>query len=80
MEQARQAFGDDREEYVVDVHWDVVRPYRVMASSREEAERIVREKVESGDVCVWTDGFEATGDVEVKAAGRTGPDGVPVYG
>ena len=56
--------------FVVDVHWDVARGYEVEAESREEAQKIIQDKVDAGEICVWTDGFEATEDVEVFTSGE----------
>ena len=72
-------FKTGKHKFTVDVHWDVARSYEVEAESREEAQRIIQEKVERGDVCVWNDGFEATDDVEVRTSGEETPDGEIEY-
>lgn len=55
--------------YSVAVYWTVQRSYEVEAESKEEAQRKIQEKVDKGDVCVWTDGFEAGDDVTVETQG-----------
>ena len=62
-------FKKGKHKFAVDVHWDVARSFVVDAESREEAQRIVQAKVDAGEICVWTDGFEATDDCEVKTSG-----------
>lgn len=43
----------------VRVTWPVSRSYRIWAKSPEDAVREMRERIDAGQVCVWTDGFEA---------------------
>lgn len=63
-------FKSGKHKFVVEVHWDVARSYEVEAKSREEAQAIIQKRVDEGEVCVWTDGFEATDDVEVECHGE----------
>ena len=46
----------------VRVDWTVRKDFEVEAKSKEEALQKVRDKIDRGEVCVWTDGFEATDD------------------
>ena len=46
----------------VRVDWTVRKDFEVEAKSKEEALQKVRDKIDKGEVCVWTDGFEATDD------------------
>lgn len=64
-----------KKRYAVDIHWDVAKCVEVKAKSREDAERIVFERIRNGEVCVWTDGFEATDYVEVECHGEENADG-----
>lgn len=59
--------------YAVDVLWTVAKTYYIKAKSREDAYQQIRDKVDSGNVNVWTDGFSALEDVEVECVGE-GPD------
>ena len=68
-----------RHTFVVDVHWVVARSYDVEAESREEAQRLIQERVDKGDICVWTDGFEALDDVEVSVSGEERNNGEIVF-
>ena len=43
--------------------------------SADEAQKKIQDMVDRGDVCVWTDGFEATDDCEVKTSGEEKNDG-----
>jgi hypothetical protein len=61
--------------FAVDVHWDVAKIIEVKATSREEAEKKVNDMINAGEVCVWTDGFETTDDVEVSCSGIYQDDG-----
>lgn len=63
-------FKKGKHKFAVDVYWTVSRSFEVEAESREEAQKIIQAKVDAGDVCVWTDGFEATDDVEVSTSGE----------
>lgn len=65
----------DKKRFAVDVHWDVAKVFEVEAESREEAEKKVNDMVNKGEVCVWTDGFETTDDVEVSCSGIYNDDG-----
>lgn len=65
--------------YLVDVHWDVAKVFKVEATSAEEAEKKMEEIINKGGVSVWTDGFQATDDVEWKTSGEIGKDGVEEY-
>ena len=68
-------FKKGKHKFMVDVHWDVARTYEVEAESADEAQKIIQAKVDAGDVCVWTDGFEATDDCEVRTSGEEKNDG-----
>lgn len=48
--------------YEVEVMWTVKKVYDVDAGSEKEAAEKIRGLVDSGEVCVWTDGFEASDD------------------
>lgn len=53
--------------FEVRVTWPVGKTYQVPADSKEEAVERMRRKVDTGEVCVWTDGFEAEDNVTVEA-------------
>ena len=53
--------------FEVRVTWPVGKTYRVPADSKEEAVAKMKQKVDAGEICVWTDGFEAGDDVTVEA-------------
>ena len=53
--------------FEVRVTWPVGKTYRVPADSEEEAVKRMKQKVDAGEVCVWTDGFEAEDNVTVEA-------------
>jgi len=61
--------------YAVDVHWDVARSFEIEATSREEAVQEMNARIDKGQVCVWTDGFEATEDVECECNGEENESG-----
>ena len=65
--------------YAVDVHWDVAKCYEIEASSPEEAVQKMWDTINKGDVCVWTDGFETTDDVEVDCSGEEDETGAIMY-
>ncbi len=67
--------AEKEQSFAVGVHWDVTKIFKVKATSREEAKKKVNDMVNAGEVCVWTDGFEATGDVEVSCSGVYQEDG-----
>ena len=46
----------------VRVDWTVRKDFEVDAESKEEALQKVRDKIDRGEVCVWTDGFETNDD------------------
>ena len=46
----------------VRVDWTVSKDFEVEAESKDAAISEIRKKIDSGEVCVWTDGFEATDD------------------
>ena len=48
--------------YKVEVRWSVRRVYDIEAESEGDAVEKIRGLVDSGEVCVWTDGFEASDD------------------
>ena len=53
--------------FEVRVTWPVGKTYQVSAESKEEAVKRMKQKVDAGEVCVWTDGFEAEDNVTVEA-------------
>ena len=55
----------------VRVDWTVSKDFEVEAKTKEEALQKVRDKIDRGEVCVWTDGFETTDDEHAYI-----PDGV----
>ena len=55
----------------VRVTWPVSRTYRIWAKSPKDAVREMRERIDAGQVCVWTDSFEADDDVAVEAVDET---------
>ena len=59
MAQGEKAPDSGATVYEVRVTWPVSRNYRIWAKSPEDAVREMRERVDAGQVCVWTDGFEA---------------------
>ena len=61
--------------YAVDVHWDVAKCYDIEANSKEEAEKKIWDMINSGDVGVWKDGYEATDDIEVVCSGEEDENG-----
>ena len=61
--------------FYVDIHWDVARGIEVKAKSKDEAERLVRDMIDKGEVDVWRDGFEATDDVTVVCSGEENKKG-----
>ena len=68
-------FKKGKHKFAVDVHWVVARSYEVEATNRKEAQKIVQGMVDRGEVSVWSDGFEATDDVEVRTSGEEKKDG-----
>lgn len=64
-----------KRKYSVAVYWTVQKSYEVEAHSREEAQSLIQEKVDKGDVCVWTDGFEAGDEVMVETQGEEKENG-----
>lgn len=52
--------GPGKKMFTVRHDWVVRKDYEVEAETEEDAVRAMREKVESGEVCVWTDGYQAT--------------------
>ena len=65
--------------YAVDVHWDVVKCYNIEANSQEEAEEKIWDIIKNGNINVWTDGFEATDDIEVECSGEENENGEIEY-
>lgn len=76
-----------RHKFAVDVHFDFARSYEVEAESREEAERLIQEKMDKINEmptpeqveAVLNEKFEATGDLEVTASGEELLDGTIQY-
>lgn len=71
--------ADAKRTFIVDVNWKVAGTYEIEAKDAEEAKAIVQKMVDDGEVCVWTDNFEATDDVEVSVAGEATDDEVKFY-
>ena len=46
----------------VRVDWTVRKDFEVEAESKEDALKKVRDKIDRGEVFVWTDGFDTTDD------------------
>lgn len=65
--------------YAVDVHWDVAKCYNIKANSKDEAEKKIWDMINRGGVCVWTDGYEATDDIEVACSGEEDENGEIEY-
>ena len=65
--------------YAVDVHWDVAKCYNIEANSQEEAEAKIWDIIKKGNINVWTDGFEATDDIEVNCSGEENENGEIEY-
>ena len=61
--------------YIVEVKWAVSRTYDVEAESREEAEKKMKDRIDAGEICVWTDDFEAGDDVAAECVGEDAVDG-----
>lgn len=65
--------------FVVDVHWDVHKSYEVKAKSKAAAQKQIDDLVDSGEVCVWTDGFEAGEVEEIRVSGEENEEGEIEY-
>ena len=65
--------------YSFDVHLVLAKCYHIKANSPEEAEKKINDLVNSGEVSVYTDGFETTDDVEVACSGEENEDGEIEY-
>ena len=52
--------GHGKKMFTVRHEWVVSKDYEVEAETKEEAIHTVRSMVDSGEVCVWTDGYETT--------------------
>lgn len=72
-------FKKGKHGFEVTVNWVVAKTYEVEAESREEAQKKIQAMVDRGDVCVWSDGFEATDDVAVKVIGEEKKNGEIQY-
>ena len=57
--------------YSVKVTWAVEKEYTIEASNRAEAEKKVKDMIDRGEVCVWTDGFTAGDEVKVTVNGKS---------
>ena len=60
----------------VRVDWTVRKDFEVEAESKEEALDKVRKKIDAGEVCVWTDGFETTDDEHAYIPDDVGKEGL----
>ena len=65
--------------YAVDVHWDVAKCYSIEANSQKEAEDKIWDIISKGNLNVWSDGFEATDDIEVRCSGEENENGEIEY-
>ena len=65
--------------YAVDVHWDVAKCYNIEENSQAEAEEKIWDIIKKGNINVWTDGFEATDDIEVECSGEEDENGEIKY-
>ena len=70
---------DGKKTYLVDVHWDVAKCYRVQADSREDAVAKIEARLAAGDLSYLEDGCESTDDTEVLAAGETDENGEEIF-
>lgn len=52
--------GPGKKMFTVRHEWVIRKDYEVEAETEEEAIRTVRDMVDSGEVCVWTDEYETT--------------------
>ena len=52
--------GPGKKNFTVRHEWVIRKDYEVEAETEEEAIHTVRDMVDSGKVCVWTDGYETT--------------------
>lgn len=51
--------------FTVRHEWTLSKDYEVEAKSKEEAMQKLRAKIDAGEVCVYTDGYEATDEEHV---------------
>ena len=65
--------------YAVDVHLDFARCYEIEAESREDAERKVRGMFCGSGFDPLKEGFEQTGDSEIRCSGEADDNGEIVY-
>lgn len=65
--------------YAVDVHLDFARCYVVEANSREEAEAKVEKQISSAFFDPLKDGFEQTGDIDIRCSGQEDEEGTIEY-
>ena len=72
-------FKKGKHGFEVTVSWVVAKTYEVEATNRMEAQKKIQAMVDRGDVCVWSDGFEATDDVAVKVIGEEKKNGEIQY-
>jgi hypothetical protein len=65
--------------YLVDVHWDVAKCYRVEAESAEEAQAIIQKQMDEGELSYFDDGYESTDDTSVETMGEQDENGEEIY-
>lgn len=65
--------------YIVDVHFDVAHSHEVQAESATEAEDIIIEKIERGEITYLSDGYHDAEGTEVTAAGEVDENGERHY-
>ncbi len=65
--------------YLVDVHWDVAKCYRVEAESAEEAQAMIQKQMDNGELSYFDDGYESTDDNSVDVAGEQDENGKEIY-
>lgn len=65
--------------YLVEVHWDVARVYRVEAENPEAAEKATRKKMDEGKISYLDEGYGTTDDNSATVAGEVNENGVRWY-
>lgn len=51
--------------FTVRHEWVVAKNYEIEANTVDEAVAKLRSKIDRGEVCIWTDGYEATDEEHV---------------
>ena len=65
--------------YKVECHWDVAKLFDIQAEDERAAIEKLWKKIQAGEVCVWSDGFTTTDDVEVGCVGEKDDNGEDHY-